>query len=46
MCKWKELYDKYRFEMMEALSKSQESKNNAANEVIKKYKQVVIYISI
>lgn len=39
--KWKELYNQYRHDMTEALKRSQDLKNSAADEVIKKYKQLL-----
>lgn len=39
--KWKALYDNYRKDMVEALNSDDESKSDAADEVIKKYKQVI-----
>ncbi|KAK2650448.1 hypothetical protein Ddye_017937 [Dipteronia dyeriana] len=41
MTKWKELYPQYRQEMQEALCSDKEDKNEAADEVIKKYKQIL-----
>ncbi|KAL3625438.1 hypothetical protein CASFOL_030892 [Castilleja foliolosa] len=38
---WKTRYESYRKEMQEALSSGNESKNDAANEVIKKYKHLL-----
>ncbi|KAI3447029.1 hypothetical protein Pfo_003694 [Paulownia fortunei] len=38
---WKARYENYRKEMTEALKSGDESKNDAANEVIKKYKQLL-----
>ncbi|KAL3532522.1 hypothetical protein ACH5RR_006043 [Cinchona calisaya] len=38
---WNKRYNDYRKEMTEALKKDDESKNAAANEVIKKYKQLL-----
>ncbi|TMW86675.1 hypothetical protein EJD97_021024 [Solanum chilense] len=38
---WEERYRKYRFEMKEALNTSSESKNDLADQVIKKYKQLL-----
>ncbi|KAK6151840.1 hypothetical protein DH2020_014475 [Rehmannia glutinosa] len=38
---WKARYESYRKEMKEALESGDESKNDAANEVIKKYKQLL-----
>ncbi|XP_070033193.1 probable RNA-dependent RNA polymerase 5 isoform X4 [Nicotiana tomentosiformis] len=38
---WEERYKKYRFEMMQALNTSSESKNDLADEVVKKYKQLL-----
>lgn len=40
--KWKELYEQYRQEMCTALQQGPEGKNEAADEVIKKYKMVII----
>ncbi|KAB1214810.1 putative RNA-dependent RNA polymerase 5 [Morella rubra] len=39
--KWKELYDQYRQEMRTALQQGPEGKNEAADEVIKKYKMIL-----
>lgn len=44
--KWKELYEQYRQEMCTALQQGPEGKNEAADEVIKKYKMVIIYASL
>ncbi|KAA8523162.1 hypothetical protein F0562_009585 [Nyssa sinensis] len=38
---WKERYDEYRSEMKKALKTDSESKNDFANEVIKKYKRLL-----
>ncbi|KAH0707834.1 hypothetical protein KY289_012910 [Solanum tuberosum] len=38
---WEERYRNYRFEMKEALNTSSESKNDLADQVIKKYKQLL-----
>ncbi|KAM7519428.1 hypothetical protein LguiB_018390 [Lonicera macranthoides] len=38
---WKQRYDEYRREMTEALISGGESKDYAANEVVKKYKQIL-----
>lgn len=40
---WKARYDNYRKEMTKALKSGDESRNDAANEVIGKYKQVKMY---
>lgn len=39
--KWEELYKHYRQDMTDALNQNTETKNEAANEVIKKYKAVI-----
>ncbi|RAL37179.1 hypothetical protein DM860_004101 [Cuscuta australis] len=38
---WRKRYNEYRADMAEALSSSGESKNDLANEVVKKYKQLL-----
>lgn len=40
MSMWRARYEMYRKEMASALHSGDESKNDAANEVINKYKQV------
>jgi len=40
--KWKEHYEQYRQEMTNALKNGHEGKNDAAEEVIKKYKKVFL----
>ncbi|XP_059638213.1 probable RNA-dependent RNA polymerase 5 isoform X2 [Cornus florida] len=39
--KWKERYNDYRIDMTKALQSGHESKNDCANQVIKKYKQML-----
>ena len=41
---WSEKYSNYRCEMTEVLKSAGETKNDAANAVIKKYKQVMIIL--
>lgn len=41
LMKWEELYKHYRQDMTDALNQNTETKNEAANEVIKKYKAVI-----
>ncbi|XP_021641706.2 probable RNA-dependent RNA polymerase 5 isoform X2 [Hevea brasiliensis] len=41
LMKWKELYDQYRRDMTDALKSNTETKNEAANEVIKRYKEIL-----
>lgn len=40
--KWKKYYEQYRQEMTTSLNQGHEFKNEAAEEVIKKYKQVML----
>lgn len=39
---WKDRYDEYRLDMKRALNSGGESQNAAADEVIRKYKQVLL----
>ncbi|KAG8636201.1 probable RNA-dependent RNA polymerase 5 isoform X2 [Manihot esculenta] len=41
LMKWEELYKHYRQDMTDALNQNTETKNEAANEVIKKYKAIL-----
>ena len=46
MEKWKEHYEQYRQDMTAALRNGCEGKNEAADEVIKKYKMVIISLML